>query len=188
MKSKTWKDFTLIGAAIATLTASCFAQGGVMPDGVDPALKVKDGSPLRFKGAAKGVQIYSCRPAAGDPSKFAFDADHPEPDAVLTDQKGDAIIHHYWSLDPEGPTWEAKDGSRVTGKKLDPAQPRPGTIPWLLLQVVNHEGAGLLAGITFIQRLQTEGGTAPTGACDPAKTSRVRVPYKATYYFFGRGY
>ena len=44
-----------------------------------------------------------------------------------------------------------------------------GAIPWLLLQVVGAEpgptGGDKLTGTTFIQRLNTSGGIAPSTGC-----------------------
>jgi len=142
------------------------------------------GAALVMKASAHGVQIYQCKPSVEDASKYVYDAAHAEPDALLSNSRGEVIIHHYLNFDPAGPAWEAKDGSKLVGKKLDPAEPHSGTIPWLKLQVVAHEGKGVLSKVTYIQRVDTEGGVAPAGACDPSKAARVRVPYKATYQFY----
>ena len=172
---------TLLGVAGCAQPSSIAIQ----PPEVDAGLKVAGGSVPLVKASAKGVQIYTCRATADDPAKFAYDSAHSEPDALLTNETGEVIIHHYLNLDPSGPAWEAKDGSKLVAKKLDPAQARPGTIPWLRLEAVAHEGSGLLSKVTFIQRVDTEGGVAPPGPCDPKTNARVRVPYKATYYFYG---
>jgi hypothetical protein len=37
----------------------------------------------------------------------------------------------------------------------------------------------------YVQRLQTRGGVAPTGVCDPASDSTVAVPYRARYVYAG---
>jgi hypothetical protein len=57
-------------------------------------------------------------------------------------------------------------------------------VPWLLLQGVSHGGSGTLSTTTYIQRLDTDGGTAPSG-CDPTEAGALSVPYSADYYFFG---
>ena len=178
------KKVGIAGTLLLSLAGCKPAATPLQPPTVDAGLVVTGAVPL-LKLRAKGVQIYNCKAAEGA-STYTFDAAHAEPDAALADVDGQWTVHHYLNLDPGGPAWEAKDGSKVVGKKLDPAQPRPGTIPWLKLQVVAHEGDGpLLKNVTFIQRVDTEGGAAPAGECDPAKTPRVRVPYQATYYFYG---
>ena len=40
--------------------------------------------------------------------------------------------------------------------------PDSSAIPWLKLQMVTTEGAGIFSSVTFIQRVNTTGGTAPT--------------------------
>lgn len=185
MAANRWKGVLLLGLSTAALT---WAQGKSGPVGLDPALAIKDGSVVQLRAGAHGVQTYTCRPTATDPKQFAYDATKSEPDAVLMDAKGNVIIHHYANFDPAGPAWESNDGSKIVAKKLDPVQPKPGTIPWLLLQVVHREGNGALERITFIHRVDTAGGVAPAGSCDPEKAPKVRVPYKANYYFYGPKY
>jgi hypothetical protein len=53
-----------------------------------------------------------------------------------------------------------------------------------LLEADAHRGDGVLSGVDFIQRLETRGGVAPTGACDPATDATVAVPYRARYVFY----
>jgi hypothetical protein len=44
-----------------------------------------------------------------------------------------------------------------------------------------------LAGVTFIQRIETKGGTAPHDGCDAGHAGEARaVEYTATYLFYGR--
>jgi hypothetical protein len=157
-----------------TLLLGVYAQSTLAPP---------SGSVLLLKATAKGVQIYTCQALEGDGSKFAYDAAHAEPDALLASKHGAVIIHHYLNLDPAGPAWESVDGSKIVVKKLD-AQAHTGTIPWLLLQVVAHEGSGVLGKAAYVRRIDTTGGTAPSGACDPHKAPRVRVPYTAVYEFY----
>ncbi len=69
------------------------------------------------------------------------------------------------------------------------AQPgfRPAIL-WLRLSTTRLDGsaeAGLLVGTTFIQRVVTQGGTAPpAAACNKQTVGKVvEVPYKADYFF-----
>ncbi len=46
-------------------------------------------------------------------------------------------------------------------------------------------GAGIFNPVTYIQRLHTEGGIAPTDGCeDRTLGQRIRVPYRADYRLF----
>lgn len=39
--------------------------------------------------------------------------------------------------------------------------------------------------VTFVQRIRTWGGNAPSGGCDAARAGAVaRVPYRALYCFY----
>jgi Protein of unknown function (DUF3455) len=42
---------------------------------------------------------------------------------------------------------------------------------------------GLLSHVVEVLRLNTAGGVAPTGNCDPQATPIVNVPYQADYVF-----
>ena len=102
-------------------------------------------------------------------------------DAQLTDKDGKPFGKHY-----SGPTWEANDSSRITGKAAaNYPSPDKDAIPWLLLSVASHSGEGALTKVTSIQRLNTRGGKAPAGGCDKAHVDQeVRIPYTADYVFF----
>ncbi len=83
-------------------------------------------------------------------------------------------------------TWEAHDESQVRGERMAsvPA-PDPNALPWLLWRRVESAGSGLLAPVTYIQRLETRGGL-PTRKAGPDNAGKeVRVPYSAIYAFYG---
>ncbi len=128
---------------------------------------------LAFYLPAIGVQEYTCNAAGA----WVFVA----PDAQLYQPHGDgdAVVHHY-----AGPTWEwLEDGSTVVGGKLAAFTPDPTAIPWLLLGAVSHGAAeGRMSKVSYIQRLDTVGGIAPSGGCSAGATANV--PYTATYYFY----
>jgi len=79
----------------------------------------------------------------------------------------------------------AQGGSIPAGS--DPTScPNSGSIPCLLLQSIGNQtgptGGQFLANVTFIQRLNTKGGTVPTISCTVGQTQLV--PYSADYYFY----
>jgi len=132
---------------------------------------------LQVAFAARGVQIYTCAtPAAGGAPAWTLKAPH----AVLFKGFETAAIHF------AGPSWQAPDGSLVTGTRTasDPG-PDPTAIPWLLLQAATNVGPGALSDVTWIQRLDTEGGAAPANGCDGGHVgAQVLVPYRASYFFY----
>jgi FtsP/CotA-like multicopper oxidase with cupredoxin domain len=143
---------------------------------VPPELQPPAGEQLLLQAHAKGVQIYSCKE---DVAQFTWTLKAPE--AQLFDKGGKPFGRHF-----AGPSWEAKDGSRVTGKAVANApSPDAASIPWLLVTIVSQNGEGVLAHVTSIQRLNTKGGKAPASGCDAAHVGQeIRVPYSADYLFF----
>jgi Protein of unknown function (DUF3455) len=163
-------------AAILGLAACATAPvSPVIPD----ALKVPATQTLAHVVEADGVQIYKCQRGTDAAESYAWMFNAPE--AQLTDQAGRRFGHHY-----AGPTWEAIDGSKVSGeiKARDPG-PDSAAIPWLLLSATTTKGPGLLAKTTSILRLKTVGGKAPTTGCGADTIDQVlRVPYRAEYRFY----
>lgn len=112
------------------------------------------------------------------------------PQATLSDCHDQLIGHHFAS---EGganfPEWQTVDGTYVVGQKHLPTftpDGGAGSIPWLLLRAVDAGGAGTLRATQYVQRLNTEGGNAPTQACNAGSVgTMVNVPYTADYYFYG---
>jgi hypothetical protein len=130
----------------------------------------------------KGEQIYVCK-ANVNGALFGYTL--LAPDAVLTDDAGKEVGHHFI-----GPTWQWNDESKITGKLVISARsPDPQAISWLLLSTVDHTDTGTLAHVTSIQRINTKGGRAPSSGCDADHLSKeVKVPYSADYYFYARQY
>lgn len=124
---------------------------------------------------AKGDQIYTCKTGATRVAWYLT-----APDAQLFYTEGKPFGKHF-----AGPTWQASDGSRVTGKAVaDVPSPDPNSIPWLLLQVASHEGTGVLSHATSIQRINTKGGKAPDSCDEKEAGKELRVPYSADYLFY----
>src|SRR6266568_9511869 len=161
----------LAGLAVLLLTALQPAvadrgQNNRAPD-VPAALEVPPGHKVAFHAFAEGVQIYESSGSA-----WVFVA----PEAVLF---ADAGGHGEVGIHYAGPTWESQSGSKVVGSRVA-SSPAPNAIPWLLLQAVSTEGPGIFHRVTYIQRVNTTGGTAP-GTPGTASGTRVEVPYTAEY-------
>jgi hypothetical protein len=161
---------TLLAAAYTALSFSADAQQ------VPQQLQPPAGEQLLLQVHAKGDQVYTCK---GDAAQFSWTL--KAPDAQLFDKDGKPFGKHF-----AGPSWEANDGSRDTGKAVaNVPSPDPDSIPWLLVTIVNHEGSGVLSRATTIQRINTKGGKAPATGCDAAHAGQeVRVPYSADYLFY----
>lgn len=128
-------------------------------------------------GHATGVQIYRCNEATN-----AWDFVAPRAD--LYDDNGKVVTRHFG-----GPTWQAKDGSFVVGRRENGVSVDATAIPWLLLSAsstASGPAGDRLVGTTFIQRTATTGGRAPAAADCNAGTagSTVEVAYTADYHFW----
>jgi hypothetical protein len=140
---------------------------------------VDDGSKVFLVGHGVGVQIYSCNATAS-----GFTWGFVAPRANLYDDNGKLIITHF-----AGPTWQAKDGSKVVGGLAKAVTVDRTAIPWLRLSAVSTApgpDGDRLAHTTFIQRIATTGGVAPAAAeCNAGTAGTVtEVPYTADYYFW----
>jgi len=162
------------------IVGTAAARAQMAPDAPDK-LKPPAGEQVVFQAHATGVQIYACQQSAD--GKYGWTLKGPE--AELHDDHGAVVGRHF-----AGPTWKHNDGSEVMGKmaaKVD--APDGNSIPWLLLSATSHNGEGVLAKVTSIQRLHTRGGKAPADSeCTAAKVnSEARSDYAADYYFFAPG-
>jgi hypothetical protein len=168
----------LAGAAIAAIaggTAAPLAHAAPAPPDVPEAIVVAEGHQVFLVGHAVGVQIYRCDLPSGSWSLVA-------PRADLYGENGKLLGTHFG-----GPTWQARDGSYVVGRKVAEATVDPTAIDWLLVEArpssADPDG-GRLSATTFIQRVATTGGRAPAASqCDEAD-ERVEVPYTADYVFW----
>ena len=166
-------------ALAACGTVASVGTGSSTTADIPAAIAVPTGNNLALVLKGAGVQNYECR-AKADPAG-GYDWVFVAPDAVLKD-KSDAVVGRHFA----GPTWEHGDGSQVTGKALaTSAAPQVGNIPWLLLRGTAAGTPGVLAGVSYVQRTNTQGGTAPSDACGAATVgSRKGVRYSADYLFY----
>jgi hypothetical protein len=123
-----------------------------------------------------GSQIYAC--TVQPDGTFAFTQHDVE--AHLT-----GGIHHTFVQPLAGtPQWQAPDGSAVSGKVVTKNANGAGNIAELNLDATQiGTSTGLLAHVVEVLRLNTLGGVAPAGPCDPQATPIVNVPYQADYVF-----
>jgi Protein of unknown function (DUF3455) len=165
------------------------------PPPVPPELQVPPGNELFREGHAVGTQNYICLPSGSD---FVWTFFGPQ--ATLFNDDDEQIVTHFLSPNPdEGgmarATWQhSRDTSTVwamtVASSSDPDFVDPDAIPWLLLQVVGAEpgptGGDRLTKITFIQRLNTSGGIAPSTGCAQSDDigQKAFVPYRADYFSY----
>jgi hypothetical protein len=174
----------LIPIAAAVLAAGCahrpMTMARVDNETLPAAVRVPAGESQKLWTAGSGQIDYECREKrdmAGQ-HEWVFVA----PMASLKDANGRSLGKYYG-----GPTWEADDGSKVTGKQLAVAPAAAGSIPLQLVKAEPAMGSGVMQGVTYIQRLNTKGGVAPSAPCTVSSLgARQQVPYEADYVFYGR--
>jgi uncharacterized protein DUF3455 len=179
MKSIRRISMCVAAAAVAALPLAQVADAKTEAPDVPGDIQVEQGHKVFLSGHAVGVQIYRCNAAAGG---FAWGLVAPR--ANLYDDNGKLIMTHYG-----GPTWEARDGSKVVGARDGQATVDATAIPWLRVKAVSTSagpGGDRLLKTAYIQRVATTGGLAPAAAdCNAATAgAQVEVPYTADYYFW----
>ena len=167
----------VFAAASLAVPAAVAVAGPAAPD-VPTEIAVETGHKPYLIAHADGVQIYTCVAAAGG---YAWGPSTPRAD--LYDRSGALIGSHYG-----GPTWEARDGSKVAGARVNGKTVDPTAIPWLLLKATPSSGADgdRFAATTFIQRINTVAGLPPAAAECNARTvgSTREQPYETDYVFW----
>ena len=171
--------FTAIAVLGPHLSSAQMSPTQTPHSDVPAAIAVPADATLVLKAHATGSQIYTCK--SGPDGKFIWTL--KAPDAQLFDATNpDKMIGHHGA----GPSWMLDDGSKVTGKAAAHVDsPDGNSIPWLLVNVTDNDKKGLLAKVTMIQRLHTEGGKAPDIGCDEThKDTETNSSYTADYYFY----
>jgi hypothetical protein len=185
---------TALGMAFAiTLPHAALAQTITPPD-VPPGLEVTDGSQPFLVGHGVGTQNYVCAPTdkLGHVDWTLF-----TPEATLFSDDNLQLTTHFSSPNPgEGGvvvrvSWQdSRDTSAVWGRAVAQATVDPSAIDWLKIQRagsrVGPTGGNTLAVATFLQRVNTEGGLAPSVGCDatPDVGKKAFIPYSADYIFY----
>jgi hypothetical protein len=192
----------IIGAVAITLGILSQAALAQTVPPVPAEILLPAGNSVYLKGSAAGTQNYVCLPSD---TGFAWKFLAPQATLslnfrILNRDVIQQISTHFLSANPvEGgtprPTWQSSlDTSSIWGKAVasstNPAFVAPGAIPWLLLQIVGAQdgpmGGSLLSETTYIHRVNTSGGVAPSTGCSAAANvgALALVPYTTDYYFY----
>lgn len=189
-----------------------FNFGSISSPTTPAAITPPEGNSAFLLGHGVGTQGYVCLPL-GTGASWTVNGARPEA-TLFANIFGEPIqiITHFLSPNtnpnkfaptqlPFGnATWQSSfDSSKVWAQTSaaqtiaagsDQSCPNGGSIGCLLLQVIGSEkgpaGGKTLTKTTFIQRLNTNGGSAPaTGCLVPSDVGKqVLVPYTADYFFF----
>ena len=175
----------------------------VTPPDVPDTIKVESGNRAFLVGHAVGTQNYICLPcpnpttpaaaACPDASGFAWLLFTPE--ATLFNDRGKQLMTHFFSPNPDEDgtiraTWQdSRDSSIVWGGRAISA-PVPDAVAWLLLPMAGTQegptGGDTLTATSFIHRVNTVGGLAPSDGCSELADvgAKAFMPYTADYFFY----
>lgn len=172
-------SLTALATGAVLVLSGCATSGPAMVPfsqaSLPAAVQVPAGHKVAMETVGVGQITYECRAKkdmAGHEWVFVG------PDARLMDRMGQQVGRYY------GPpaTWEGNDGSKLTGAQLAVAPAAAGSIPLQLVKANPATGMGAMQGVTYIQRVATQGGVAPAMACDAASLgSKQLVKYQADY-------
>lgn len=146
-------------------------------EGLPASIQVPAGNKVAWETVGAGDITYECKAGTGGQPGWVFVG----PDAMLKDRQGKQVGKYY------GPpaTWEAMDGSKLTGKQLAVAPSGEGNLPYQLVQANPAMGSGAMTGVTYIQRVALKGGVAPKMPCNTTSLGkRSVVQYQADYIFW----
>ena len=165
----------LLAACASPPMASRTFDGALLP----AAVQVPAGHRVFIETVGSGSITYECRAktdTAGQHEWFFVG-----PDARLLDRAGKTVGRYF------GPpaTWEGIDGSKVTATQVAVAPASAGNIPLQLAKANPATGSGAMTGVSYIQRVATQGGVAPATPCAAGKAGmRQVVPYQADYILY----
>jgi Protein of unknown function (DUF3455) len=191
MRRHASRFLTALAVAFAVVQQPPTHADNATPPAAPPALRVPGGNKVFREGAAIGTQDYICLPSG---SGFAWTFFGPQ--ATLFNKRDEQIITHFLSPNPfqngtPRVTWQdSRDTSKIWGSAVASVTVEPDAIPWLLVEVVGAEdgptGGDELSETTFVQRLNTVGGVAPSTGCTTATNVGMTalVTYSADYFFY----
>ena len=186
---------TVFATALMAITPGTALAQRIAAPVVPANIQVPAGHRPFLAGRATGTQNYICLPSASGVSWTLVG-----PQATLFDDDDRQLITHFLSPNPDEAgiaraTWQhSRDTSAVWARAIasstDPAFVAAGAIPWLLLQVVGTQDGpddgDRLTRATYLHRVNTAGGLAPSTGCAQAIDvgARAFAPYLADYIFY----
>jgi hypothetical protein len=183
----------LLGVSLICALPQAAQAQTVTPPIVPPGLEVEAPNQAFLLGHAFGTQNYECQPVD---SLGRVDWTLFTPQATLFNDQNEQLITHFNSPNPDEArvvraTWEdSADTSMVWARAVAAATVDPNAIPWVKLVKVGARvgptGGKTLSDTTFVQRVNTRGGLAPSTGCDqlPDVGKRAFMPYTADYFFY----
>ena len=153
----------------------------IIPDAIKLPDNLPAGNSRVVTFFADGVQKYKAQEVTGS-NPVSYQWVFVAPLADLYDATNQKVGNH-----SAGPTWQLSVADSMFGQAFNPARaaasPDANSIDWLLLMPkTDKTPTGIFADVSYVQRIDTKGGKAPT--TPPASaTETADVPYTAVYRF-----
>jgi len=200
MKKNHFKKTLLISGLISVVVMSCThdkvdpivdtnspayhiaqSENLVIPDAIALPDNLPGGNSRVATFFADGVQKYRAQEIAGS-NPVAYQWVFVAPQADLYDATNKKVGTH-----SAGPTWQLSIVDSVYGQEFNPprtaASSDANSIDWLLLMPkTGKPPTGVFANVSYVQRIDTKGGKAPT-APPASATETADVHYTAIYRF-----
>ena len=156
----------------------------VIPDAVALPANLPNGNTRVATYYADGVQKYRAQAVAGS-SPVTYEWVFVAPQADLYDMSNTKVGTH-----SAGPDWQLSAADSMFGQAFTPPHAAPsgdaGSIDWLLLTNKSCKSpTGFFADVSYVQRIATRGGKAPSTPPVSA-TDIADVKYTAIYRFSKR--
>ena len=141
--------------SITLLAATSYAQMHTDQKNLPALIQVATGNTLVLETRAEGQITYECSKEKDPLTTYKWTMTGPKAD--LRNTKGEKIG------DYSGPParWSHKDGSFITGSQVAVSPNGSKNIPLQLVKADVAGGQGALTGVSYVQRVNTQGGVAP---------------------------
>lgn len=187
--------FTLFGLAFTIALPNPARAEELVAPRTPANLRVDAPNVPYLEGHAVGTQNYVCLPSGPGVAWVLF-----TPEATLFSDDLEQVTTHFFGPNPREhgiirAAWQhSRDTSivwaRVKEVSTDSNFVAKDAVPWVLLEKAGTQagptGGDKLTKTTFVQRVNTIGGVAPSSGCSvPADVGHTAfVPYRADYYFY----
>ena len=161
------------------MAAPSHAQPDRVQKGLPALIQVAAGNSVVLEALAKGTITYACRKEKEPLTTYKWIVVGEQ--AVLSDNEGKEIGTY------SGPParWSVDDKSFVNGSQVAVSPNGAKNIPFQLVKSDVAGGQGLLTAVSYVQRVNTQGGVAPSKKCSANNQGdKVEVDYNAEYRFW----
>lgn len=153
----------------------------IIPDAIALPDNLPGGNSRVVTFFADGVQKYKAQEVPGS-NPVSYQWVFVAPQADLYDATNRKAGTH-----SAGPTWQLSEADSIYGQAFSPprtaASSDANSIDWLLLMPkTNKTPTGIFSEVSYVQRIDTEGGKAPAAPPESA-TETVDAHYTAIYRF-----